>query len=95
MRSVLDSTYARLLTHMSCYLFATETGTETKFRIYEIFSQFTEISINVWFSLDIFFSTMLLRNYRDNCEKWSYSGSHKQFKLFFKDHIVRQDNFII
>ena len=34
-------------------------------------------------------STTLHRNYRDHCEKRCCSGSHKQFKTLFKDHMAR------
>ena len=32
--------------------------------------------------------TMVFRNYRDKLEKQCCSGSHKQFKTHFKDHMV-------
>ena len=32
---------------------------------------------------------MLVRNYRDKREKQCCSGSHKQCKTLFKDHMVR------
>ena len=31
----------------------------------------------------------MCKNYRDKCEKRCCSGSHKQFKTLFKDHMVR------
>ena len=31
----------------------------------------------------------MCKNYRDNCEKRCYSGSHKQLKTHFKDDMVR------
>ena len=34
-------------------------------------------------------TTILLKNYRDNCEKPCCSGSHKQYKTLFKDHMAR------
>ena len=34
-------------------------------------------------------TTMLVRNYRDKCEKRCCSGSHKQCKTIFKDNMVR------
>ena len=34
-------------------------------------------------------ATTLHRKCRDNCEKRFCSGSHKQFKTLFKDHMVR------
>ena len=33
--------------------------------------------------------TIMCKNYRNNCEKRCCSGSHKQFKILFKDHMVR------
>ena len=34
-------------------------------------------------------SKTVVRNYQDNCEKRCCSGSHKQCKIRFKDHMVR------
>ena len=36
-----------------------------------------------------FWTTIVVRNYRDNCEKQCCPGSHKQCKTLFKDHMVR------
>ena len=36
-----------------------------------------------------FESTIMCKNHRDNCEKRCCSGSHKQIKTLFKDHMVR------
>ena len=33
-------------------------------------------------------ATMVVRSYRDNCEKPCCSGSHKQCKTLLKDHVV-------
>ena len=41
------------------------------------------------FVIEIMLGTMLCKNYRDNCEKRCCSGSQKQFKTLFKDHMVR------
>ena len=34
-------------------------------------------------------STIVVRYYRDNCEKRRCSGSHKQCKSLLRDHVVR------
>ena len=34
-------------------------------------------------------TTIMCKNYRDNSGKRFCSGSHKQFKTLFKDHMVR------
>ena len=32
---------------------------------------------------------LMCENLREYCEKWCCSGSHKQLKTLFKDHMVR------
>ena len=39
--------------------------------------------------LRIYITTIIFRNYRDNCEKRCCSGSYKQCKTLLKDHVGR------
>ena len=36
-----------------------------------------------------FYSTIIFRYYRDNCDERCCSGSHKQSKPLLKDHVLR------
>ena len=51
---------------------------------------FNNYRYSCWVLVPLFVGpTILHRNYPDNCEKRCCSGSHKQFKTLFKDHMVR------
>ena len=45
--------------------------------------------LHILYIITIKWSTTVVRNYRDKCEKRCCSGSHKQCKTLFKDRMVR------